>query len=435
MSEITNVIQIKRGATVPPQGGLAPYELGFVVNNFLENREIIQNNDQSAGYLYIGDLNGINNETGELLYTPKKIKAGYADESGNAKHAKEADHAVQADHSVQSSYAEKAGNITDNVLSLNVLNFNVQGAGKWTEGRDYSRIVVPKEELGDKPSVFVPGITMYTENGTWSAGALYAKSNSTSEDFYFCYMSNEDYEKSKAENANYVTSLFRIPVSGAIDISNGGTGATTAEEARSKLGITPQNIGALPITGGYLTGTLHLVNSKYYEDSKACGIDCHNSDIIGLNGLFFNDINDSAGEGINFNRGNSSETGPWDTLYASSGKIMFHPGRTEKTAPGGHEMLHQGNMAYDTGFVATTSASKINTWTFDRNYSFYLICIMHHSNEDWSTILVPRMAEEKLYYLSASTTRKIRVRFEDKKVIIENVSPSGNEDYNVWGLG
>ena len=92
-------------------------------------------------------------------------------------------------------------------------------------------------------------------------------------------------------------------------------------------------------------------------------------------------------------------------------------------------------MAYDTGFVATTSASKINTWTFDRNYSFYLICIMHHSNEDWSTILVPRTSEQKLYYLSASTTRKIRVSFEDKKIIIENVSPSGNEDYNVWGLG
>jgi hypothetical protein len=33
---------------------------------------------------------------------------------------------------------------------------------------------------------------------------------------------------------------------GSVPISNGGFGGTTAEEARSNLGITPVNIGALP---------------------------------------------------------------------------------------------------------------------------------------------------------------------------------------------
>lgn len=49
-----------------------------------------------------------------------------------------------------------------------------------------------------------------------------------------------------------------------ISITNGGTGATTAEEARTNLGITPANIGALALTGGTLTGALTLSADTNY---------------------------------------------------------------------------------------------------------------------------------------------------------------------------
>lgn len=41
-----------------------------------------------------------------------------------------------------------------------------------------------------------------------------------------------------------------------LSISSGGTGATTAAAAREKLGITPENIGALPVKGGTVSGSV-----------------------------------------------------------------------------------------------------------------------------------------------------------------------------------
>ena len=44
----------------------------------------------------------------------------------------------------------------------------------------------------------------------------------------------------------------------ALGISSGGTGASTPADARVNLGITPENIGALPSNGGKITGQLTI---------------------------------------------------------------------------------------------------------------------------------------------------------------------------------
>lgn len=51
-----------------------------------------------------------------------------------------------------------------------------------------------------------------------------------------------------AENSQTI-----IGATGVLPISKGGTGATTAQNARQSLGITPENIGALSVNGGTLT--------------------------------------------------------------------------------------------------------------------------------------------------------------------------------------
>lgn len=51
----------------------------------------------------------------------------------------------------------------------------------------------------------------------------------------------------------------------AVTVAQGGTGATTAAAARTNLGITPANIGALPSSGGTLTGNLTISDSNNYS--------------------------------------------------------------------------------------------------------------------------------------------------------------------------
>ena len=64
-------------------------------------------------------------------------------------------------------------------------------------------------------------------------------------------------------------------LSGTLPVSKGGTGATTAANARTNLGITPANIGAaasnhthsyLPLTGGNTTGSIGIKSAQIDRD-------------------------------------------------------------------------------------------------------------------------------------------------------------------------
>ena len=62
---------------------------------------------------------------------------------------------------------------------------------------------------------------------------------------------------------------------------------------------------------------------KSSSNPDRCGLDMNNSDIIGLNCLWFNDSANAVNEGLNFVRDN--DTTNYDTLRAYNGRLLFTP--------------------------------------------------------------------------------------------------------------
>ena len=72
-----------------------------------------------------------------------------------------------------------------------------------------------------------------------------------------------------------------------VTVAQGGTGASDAATARTKLGITPENIGALSLAGGELTGLLTAPNFKIKHSGQWSQLDLEGSG--SFYGLYFVD--------------------------------------------------------------------------------------------------------------------------------------------------
>lgn len=138
-------------------------------------------------------------------------------------------------------------------------------------------------------------------------------------------------------------------VSGTLPISKGGTGATTAAAAITNI-INGRTIAPQVIN---VTGSRYWIDGIY-------GINMQNSDIIGINGLYFLDAVDSEGEGINFYR--SSTT--WDRLYSYAGTLYYAPNVATNTHPGTrYTVYHSGGatIPISKGGTGGTTAAAART--------------------------------------------------------------------------
>ncbi len=97
--------------------------------------------------------------------------------------------------------------------------------------------------------------------------------------------------------------------------------------------------------GDTMTGTLGLRSNAYGGPSGTHGLNCNNSDIVGVNSIYTSDESDGWDEGIEFYRG---DNGNWDSLRAYRGTWYFYSNNGSS----------YGNIQAQNGYAEGTWASK-----------------------------------------------------------------------------
>ena len=101
----------------------------------------------------------------------------------------------------------------------------------------------------------------------------------------------------------------------------------------------PSKVTATSFSGDLSKDKILLNGSKYYESASTYVMNFNNSDVIGLNGMYFVDAADGVGEGIHFYRDSSH----WDSIRAYSGNLQFSPNRSNNTAGTWYNVYHTNN--------------------------------------------------------------------------------------------
>ena len=203
------------------------------------------------------------------------------------------------------------------------VNGNIESTGNISCVKTGARYLVNNNALELWFGINTDGTAWGIYNNT--DGAYIVKQTSSATTFY-----------GNASTATKLATARTISLTGSVT----GSGSFDGSGNLSITTTTNHSHSYLPLSGGTMTGTLSLKANQYFTDSVA-GMDCNNSDIIDLNAIYFGDAVDSAGEGINFYR--SSTT--WDSIYAKSGALYFHPNRATATNVNGYTVLHSNNWS------------------------------------------------------------------------------------------
>ena len=96
----------------------------------------------------------------------------------------------------------------------------------------------------------------------------------------------------------------------------------------------------LSLAGGTMTGALTL-KANQYSGLSGYGMNANNSDIVGVNSIYTEDLADDMGEGIHFFR----SSGYWDSLTSSNGVLYYYPNRPTATTAFAYAytIYHSGN--------------------------------------------------------------------------------------------
>ena len=123
--------------------------------------------------------------------------------------------------------------------------------------------------------------------------------------------------------------------------------------------MTQVNNAFVSLSGNVIrtSGKLSMAADAFADDGSTGGLDMRNSNIVGVNGIYFKDASDSDGEYINFYRDSTHV----DSLYALNGELRFKPNRVlGAITTASNIILHTGNY---TSYVPTkTGTGATGTW-------------------------------------------------------------------------
>lgn len=238
-------------------------------------------------------------------------------------------------------------------------------------------------------------------------------------------------------------SLAASNITGTLPIAKGGTGATTAEAAVAAI-VNGQNIAPNRVT----------ITGNQYQTDGAFGLNLSNSDVIGLNAIYFGDAVDSAGEGINFYRSSSA----WDRLYSYSGTLYYAPNCATATHPGTrYSVFHSGStIPVANGGTGSTSASGARTslgitatslysgtlstgsTTFNYgSYNFYVIIGRVTSSGSLLCSIVPKgvitTSDVSYQFADESAYRAFKLKYSGSTVTL-TVGGGGGAITNIYGI-
>ena len=204
-------------------------------------------------------------------------------------------------------------------------------------------------EGGSATAISVSGsgnaVTSVTKNGT----TISVVKGST---FLTSHQSLDDYVNaiSVSGSGNAITSVSKSGK--GITFTKGATFLTSHQ---SLYGYATQSWVK---SQGYLTShqdvsILNMANDRYYTNN-AYGINMRNSDIIGVNSVYTQDLSDSPTEAILFCRSN----GNYDGIRAANGVLYFSNNvvRTTEKYDAEYEVYHKGNL------------TKLSQLTNDKNF-------------------------------------------------------------------
>lgn len=201
-------------------------------------------------------------------------------------------------------------------------------------------------------------VTAVTKSGktiTFTKGATYLTSHQSLSNYY-----TKSSVDSLLNGKSATTHTHSVKINGITKtiVASGGDAVDLGTYLTSHQSLNGYATQSWVKSQGYLTthqdvSILNMANDRYYSNDNY-GINMRNSDIIGVNSIYTNDLSDAPSEAILFYRSN----GNYDGIRARNGVLYFSNNvvRTTSKYDAEYEVYHKGNL------------TKLSQLTNDKNF-------------------------------------------------------------------